>query len=74
MVTLSDEAWGLLGMLHSAAHGGRPAPAGFDNAYAELQNRGLALGTAITNNGNAALRERFHSRGNPDLFRSNTRP
>jgi len=74
MVTLSDEAWALLGMVQRAARGGPPAPAGFENSYTELQRHGFVLGTAITNKGDAALRERFLTSSNPDLFHSKKRP
>lgn len=74
MVTLSDEAWALLGMLERAAHGGPPAPAGFENSYAELQRHGLVLGTAITEKGEAAWQERSLASSNPDLFFSKKRP
>jgi hypothetical protein len=63
---LSDEAWALLGMLHRTNNGGPPAPAGFENAYAELQRHGFALGNAITDKGDEALRERFLS-SNPNF-------
>jgi len=74
MVTLSDEARELLGMLQRAAHGGPPAPAGFENSYAELQRHAFILGTAITNEGDAALRARFLTANNPDLLRSKKQP
>lgn len=70
---LSDEAWALLGLLHRAASGGPPAPAGFENSYAELRSHGFALGNAITDKGDEALRERF-SISNPDLFHSKKQP
>ena len=57
--TVSDEAWALLGLLLRASRGGPRAPAGFDNAYGELQLQGLAIGRAITAKGEAALRERY---------------
>lgn len=56
---LSDEAWALLGMLHRANHGGPRAPTGFADAYADLRGHGFALGNAITDKGDEALRERF---------------
>ena len=58
---LSEEAWALLGMLHRALNGGPRAPEGFKESYAELQGHGFALGTAITDKGETALRERFLS-------------
>ena len=66
---LSEEAWALLGMLHRSANGGPAAPIGFEKSYAELQSLGFALGNAITDKGDEALRERFFS-SNPDLFPS----
>lgn len=63
---LSEEAWALLGLLHRAASGGPPAPAGFEDSYAELQGHGFALGKAITNKGDEVLRERFLS-SNPNF-------
>ena len=56
---LSDEAWALLGMLHRTANNGPRAPEGFKESYAELQRHGFALGNAITDKGDEALRERF---------------
>ena len=70
---LSEEAWALLGMLHRAASGGPSAPVGFANSYAELQSHGFALGKAITDKGDEALRERFFS-SSPDLFPSKKKP
>ena len=73
LVTLSDEAWALLGMLHRAASGGPPAPDGFKNSYTELQAHGFAVGNVITDKGDEALRERFLV-SNPDVFYSKKRP
>ena len=70
---LSDEAWALLGMLHRSVNEGPSAPAGFKNSYVELQSHGFAIGNAITEKGDAALRERFLM-SNPDLFHSKRKP
>ena len=61
---LSSEAWALLGILHRASHGGRPAPTRVSKAYEELKALGLTRqvtsGCAeITTAGEAALRERY---------------
>ena len=71
---LSDEAWALLGMIHRASHGGPVAPAGFEQAYAELQAQGLAFGAIITSQGEAALRARYLDRDDLSLRRQNGKP
>jgi hypothetical protein len=61
---LSDEAWALLGLLHSAAHLGTSIPGGLEQAYVELKAHGLVVraargGMRISRKGETALRERY---------------
>jgi hypothetical protein len=66
---LSPIAWALLGFLHRADHGGPSPPAlkGLQNGYNELLALNLATHAAkrmkITNEGEAALRDRYLSDG-----------
>jgi hypothetical protein len=61
---LSGESWTLLSMLHRAAHSGTIAPPGSEKAYQELEFHQFArnvsgCGWTITEEGEAALRERY---------------
>jgi hypothetical protein len=60
---LSGESWTLLRMLHRAAHSGTIAPPGSEKEYKELElhqfARKVGGGWTITEEGEAALRERY---------------
>lgn len=57
--TISWKAWALLGFLHRADHGNPTTPPGPKETYSELHTWGLVEGTAITEKGEAALRDRY---------------
>ena len=55
---LTPLAWALLAMLHRTRLGGPRPPEGFRHAYDELRERGLVVGTTITDTGEAAIHDR----------------